>query len=203
MPSIIPGFTVQHIVVESKAHARPNKRNEAFAEALLTLSNEYYAICKARSDDFKFHVVLTLENPNSFRGDSMIKRTIIILLFGWAVGLGLAVALAQTDPAAGSVPATKLPWWGGIAAIAGVNIALVGLKKVAPKIPAFLIPLVNIGLTAGVTWLGGFGINVPPEVLTTLAISGGAALVHNTVKNAVRGDEFGQGAVQAPRNREL
>lgn len=105
---------------------------------------------------------------------TMVLLSIVTVLF--------TVTIMAQDPGA-SPPRQQLPWWGGVLAVAGLNLGIGGLKIVVPKIPPYLLPLVNIGLSAGITWLGGIGIQVPPEVLTTLAISGTAALTHGVVKH--------------------
>lgn len=76
----------------------------------------------------------------------------------------------------------------------GMNGLLWGFKKVAPKVPAAIVPLINVGLTTGIALYA-------PWLLTmsdALVISGGSTMVHSTIKNFARGDKLGQDSVPIP-----
>jgi hypothetical protein len=80
----------------------------------------------------------------------------------------------------------------------GMNGLLWGLRKITPKIPAATIPAINIGLT---TMLAIYA----PWLLTPMdaaIISGGSTIIHNTVKNLMKGDQFGQGSTPNPEERK-
>lgn len=65
----IPGITARHAIITPNCRTvpRPHLHEDpalaAFEEAVARLREEYVAICRARSDGFQAHVVLTIENP--------------------------------------------------------------------------------------------------------------------------------------------
>ena len=97
--------------------------------------------------------------------------------------------LAPTAPG----PIKTLPPWAYILGVGGMNTGLLALKTYGPKVPAWAVPLVNVGLTLGGFYLGQG--DLASAVFNTGLVSGGSTVVHNLVKNAVRGDTLQQPSV--------
>lgn len=113
-------------------------------------------------------------------------------------------AFAQTAPAAEAAPASPetqpvktLPPWAYILGIGGWNTGLLALKHYGPKVPAWAVPLVNVGVTLGGLYLG-LGQDLASAAMNTGVISGGSTVVHNLAKNAFKGDLLGQPSMPVP-----
>ena len=91
-----------------------------------------------------------------------------------------------------------MPIWIPFASL-GINAALLGLKHIAPKIPGWLVPFINLGIGAGIGLAQSHGVPTGIDPTTVLATSGLAALTHNAIKNGIRGDKFGEGAITVPK----
>ncbi len=116
-----------------------------------------------------------------------------------------APATPAVEPVPAPVPAPArelplLPWWAYLIAIPGLNAGLYGLQKVAPKIPAVWVPFISTGVGAVISV---FGLGLPHDTIgavagNTAVITGASTVIHNVVKNGVRGDKFGQGSQLQP-----
>lgn len=84
------------------------------------------------------------------------------------------------------------PIWAVPFASIGINLGLLGLRKIVPKLPAFTVPIINLGLGAGIGLIEAHGIPTGIDPTNVLATSGLAAITHNIIKNAVRRDSFAQ-----------
>lgn len=76
----------------------------------------------------------------------------------------------------------------------GMNGLFWGLKKVVPRIPAAIVPPLNLGIMMALSIYA-------PWLLTptdALVVAGGSTLIHQTVKNLKRGDKLGQDSVPIP-----
>lgn len=93
----------------------------------------------------------------------------------------------------GTEPIKTLPPWAYILGIGGWNSGLLALKHFGPRVPAWAVPLVNIGVTLGGFYLGQG--NLLSAVMNTAVVSGGATVVHDVVKNAVKGDKLQDSSV--------
>lgn len=89
-------------------------------------------------------------------------------------------------------------WWYPLA-IFGVNLVMFAVRYWAPNIPGWAGPIISVVISAGLSALGlavgGVG-GIDPTSLITQAgvVQAGASVIHNTIKNAVRGDKLGEGA---------
>ena len=75
-----------------------------------------------------------------------------------------------------------------------MNGLLWGLKKAVPKIPAAVVPPLNLALTMAIAIYA-------PWLLTptdALVVTGSSTLVHSTIKNLSRGDKLGQESIPIP-----
>lgn len=91
-----------------------------------------------------------------------------------------------------------MPIWIPFASL-GINAALLGLKHIAPKIPAWLVPFINLGISAGIGLAQAHGVPTGIDPTQVAATAGLAALTHNVIKNGIRNDKFGEGAVVVPK----
>lgn len=80
--------------------------------------------------------------------------------------------------------AFAFPVWSFPLLTVGINFGIMGLKKVAPKIPSVALPFINIGIATGLSFLANQGMTIDPAWIA--AVSGVAALTHNVVKNALQ-----------------
>lgn len=96
-----------------------------------------------------------------------------------------------------------------VAGIPLINGGLVALRGVAPRIPAKWVPLINLGVGVGLAYTGlgplaaATGAVGGPDLTSVLmnatVLSGAATMAHNGVKNAVKGDDFGQPSFLGPK----
>lgn len=66
-----------------------------------------------------------------------------------------APQVAQATAAPEEPAIESMPWWVYLGGIPAVNMALFGLKKVAPRIPAKWVPLIGYGIAGGIAALAG------------------------------------------------
>jgi len=106
-------------------------------------------------------------------------------------------AAAGTPASPGTQPISTLPPLAYILGIGGLNTGLLALKHYGPKIPAYLVPLLNVGFTLGGFYLGA-GQDLASAALNTGIVSGGSTIAHNLTKNIARGDTLGQPSMPIP-----